>query len=106
MKTNMCVCKSRATGRAKAIERVREQALENQEGALGAKVDALMIGKDRALQSKHHILTQSTRDILKVLSASQLSLERERFEAQLEDLFIQYYQTAVMQCTVSNGLIR
>jgi hypothetical protein len=81
-----------------------EQALKEQEGALGAKVDALI--KDRALQSKHHILTQSTRDILKVLSASQLSLERERFQAQLEDLFIQYYQTAVMQCTVSNGLIR
>ena len=64
---------------------LREQALKEQEGALGAKVDALMKEKDRALQSKHQILIQSTRDILKVLSASQLSLERERFQAQLED---------------------
>ena len=59
--------------------------MKEQKGALGAKVDALMKEKDRALQSKHQILIQSTRDILKVLSASQLSLERERFQAQLED---------------------
>ena len=56
--------------------------MKNQEGAFGAKVDALIKGK---VKSKHQILIQSTRDILKVMSVSQLSLERKRFQAQLED---------------------